>query len=248
MSAVNIVQRFSGAEPVDVAEASPSVALPMTSIAMLPGVYWFNDSGYDCTAPGLYLFTKKIPTAPIFARLVYGGDLYAFLAGVSWHHIHGLEDEYLTGQALANAGMGHKWRLRCGAISAFMKWLLPQYGLSTRVIQLLSLEQPPSSVDQGHIVFEVSHGGKWKMWDITNGEYFTDSNGVHLSAAEIIAAGVLNCTRVAIDGDEKRGGPVTWDAQGQPWCMSSYFDLAYRTQAQRDAWHARVYQSWSVIP
>lgn len=248
MSAVNVVKRFSGATPVDVAEASPSIALPMTSVAMVAGVYWFNDSGYDCTAPGLYLFTKKIPTAPIFARLVYGGDLYAFLSGVSWHHIHGTEDEGMVGQTLANAGMGHKWRLRCGAISAFLvDWFLPLYGLTARKIQLLSLETPPSNIDQGHVTFEVSHGGKWKMWDITNGQYFTDANGVHLSAAEIIAAGVLNCTRVAIDNDEKHGGPVTWDAQSQPWCMSSYHDIAFSTQAKRDAWHARIYQSWSAF-
>lgn len=248
MSAV--VKRFVGTTPALVSEASNYTALPMTSAFMLPGVYYFDASGYDCTQPGLYRFQKN-NQAPIYSRLVYGGDIYAFLSGVSWHHMHGTADEGMTGQTLANAGMAHKWRLRCGAISDLMLWLLPQYNLSVRKVQALTL-QSYNGNDDGHIMFEVNLGTSqnqdWRMWDITNGCYFTNSNGQHLSLGGIISAGVANCNRVTIDCDEKFGTAVVAGVpNGEPWCMASYADMALHTESDINAWYSRIFQSWSVI-
>ena len=235
---MNIVKHFSGTSGTDAASASASLPLPMTACGMPPDFYIFNGQGYDCSAPGLYYFWTG-SGAPIYARLVYGGDLYSFVSGVSWHHIHGIQDESLTGQALANAGMGHKWRLRCGYISDLMIWWLPQYGYQVRKVEAQTLE-PLNGVDDGHVMFEV-FDGKWKMWDITNGGYFTDASGTHLSLGEIIDVGVANCVRVPIDGDEKRGSDVALIGT-QPWCMSTYEDIGPNLAS----WYLRIFQSWSI--
>lgn len=241
---MNIVRHLLNQTVRDVGVAQSGASpLPMSSAAMLPGNYVFNGTAYDCMAPGLYYFWSGFG-APIYARLVYGDDLYAFLSGVSWHHIHGIQDEGLASnmQALANAGMGHKWRLRCGFISALMAWWLPSYGLQVRQVSALTLE-PSNGVDDGHVMIEVMHEGKWKMWDITNGCYFTSANGEHLNLGEVVSAGVGNCIIVQIDGDEKRGSDVVILPGNQPWCMASYRDVL----PDIDSWFARVFQSWSVI-
>lgn len=244
MSAV--VKRFVGATPVLVSESPNHSPLPMSAVTMLPGIYYFDASGYDCTQPGLYRFQKNTQ-APIYSRLVYGGDIYAFLSGVSWHHTHGTLDEGLTGQALANVGMVHKWRLRCGAISDFMLWLFPQLNVSVRKVEAHT-NQSANGNDDGHIMFECFHGGKWKMWDITNGCYFTDQNGVHLALGEIISAGVNNCIRVSIDSDEKYGSAVVPGIpNGESWCMASYADMTLLSEAQKMAWYTRIFQAWSVL-
>jgi len=224
--------------------------LPMTSVMMAPGIYQFEGSGYDCRQAGLYLFMKDAITAPIYARLVYANDIYGLLSGVSWHHVHGVADEGMTGQTLSNAGMAHKWRLRCGAIADLMLWLLPQLNLSVRKVSALTTG-PTNGIDDGHIMFEVNLGTSqnpdWRMWDITNGCYFNDSQGNHLSLGEIISAGVQNCIRVPIDGDEKRGSDIIIAPNSNWWCMPSYADLKLSTEAELMAWYARIFQSWSVL-
>lgn len=212
-----------------------TVALPATSIAMLPGVYLFNGQGYDCTAPGLYKFWAGNNT-PIQSRFVYGGDLYTFMSALSWHHVHGIADETSDWQALATGGMTSKWELRCGFISGLANWWVPQYGLTSRIVNLLTTG-PLNGVDDGHVVTEVSHGGKWKLWDLTNGVYF-QKNGVHLSAAEIITEGVLTCERVSLGSPDKFNS-----AMAGTFDMGSYADMTRLTPAEVDAWYARIYQS-----
>lgn len=241
VSDMSVVKHFAGQEisQVQAGSAGSAAALPGDSVAILPGVYVFNGVAYQCTAPGRYLFWDGVsPT--IHARLVYGGEIYGFLSGVSWHHAHGVADEGLTGQDLANVGRTHKWRLRCGYVADLMMWWLPQYGYTCRKVQALTLE-PLNGVDDGHIMFEVLHDAKWKMWDITNGCYFS-KDGAHLSLGEIVAAGADDCERVPIDGDAKGSSDLagTFD-------MGSYRDLAFGTEDQLDAWYARVFQSWSVM-
>lgn len=235
-----IVKRFFSSAPgVLVPEVSATTPLPNVAVGLTPGKYVFNGKGYDCTASGLYRFWNGGNSA-IQSRLVMApGGLYEFLSGVSWHHIHGVEDETSNYQIMANGGMTHKWRLRCGYIAGLMVWYLQQYGLQVRKINLTTLETK-NGVDDGHITFEVFHENKWKMWDVTNGCYFK-LNGVHLSAAEIIAAGVLNCERVALDADEKQGASLAG-----PFCMGSYADIMLNTPAEIDAWFARIFQSWAV--
>ncbi len=237
---MNVVKRFHTSAPgVTVPEVAATAQLPNWSSCVTPGIYLFNGKGYDLSVSGLYRFWDGGNSA-IQSRLVMApGGIYDFLAGVSWHHTHGVEDETSNYQLMCNGGMFHKWRLRCGAIAGLMKWLLPQYGYQCRLINLLTLEAK-NGIDDGHIVFEVFHDNKWKLWDITHGCYYR-LNGAHLSAAEIIAAGVLNCERVMLDADENFGASLSGN-----FCLGSYADLMLGTPAEIDAWFARIFQSWAV--
>lgn len=213
--------------------------LPSDAVTMAPGNYLFAGQGFDCNRAGLYRFWDG-GSSPIQSRLVMTkGGLYEFISGASWHHEHGTEDEQADFQAMANAGRTHKWRLRCGYIAGLMVWMLPQFGYQARKINLLTREER-NGVDDGHIIFEVFHENKWKAWDLTNGVYFT-LNGKHLSAAEIIDAGVLNCTRVRLDADDRYGASVAGK-----FCLGSYVDMMMNTPEEVDAWFARIFQSWSV--
>lgn len=252
---MNVVKHYLAEVVSSVAPADgAAVPLPMASVAMVPGNYVFNGVLYDCRAPGLYRFWTG-NGVPIENRIVawlegrvgvpQAIDLYAFMSAISWNHTHGIADEALLGnlQALAGSGRTHKWRLTCGAVAQLLAWWLPQYGYPRRIVSCATLE-PANGVDDGHIMIEVLVGGRWLLWDVTNGCYFTDTYGVHLSLEQVIGAGVLNCIRVPIDGDEKRGSEVTLNGQ---WCFSSYQDLAFRTQPERDAWYQRIFQSWTVL-
>ena len=212
----------------------------MGSVGLYPGDYVFNGQGYDCNASGLYRFWDG-SSSVIHSRLVYANDIYGYMSAFAWHQIHGSEDETTNYQAAATAGMTHKWRMRCGPISGLVNWFMGLWSLQSRVVSLLTLG-PKNGEDDGHVAIEVFDGGKWKLWDIDNGVYFTQ-NGVHLSAAEIIAAGILNCQRVAIDGDSRNAASL---AAPTGLCMGSYGDMFLRTPADFDAWFARIYQSWSV--
>ncbi|MDQ3744603.1 MAG: hypothetical protein M3444_09500 [Acidobacteriota bacterium] len=216
---------------------------------MAAGTYSFNGQLYDCSKQGLYRFWRVNDT-PIESRIVgSNADPYPLLSAMSWHHVHGAEDEsfWLASPPqlaqLANAGLQHKWRLRCGGIVDLMNWVLtqPQFAYSTRRIQLLTLE-PYNNANDGHIVIEVFFGGKWRLWDLTNGCIFIKS-GIHLSADEIITAGVLNCVRVPIDDDSKYSATLV-TVTGGPFCLASYRDIQWHTRAEEDAWFARIYQRW----
>ena len=233
------VRHFSGLnvqEPSKVGSGSP---LWPHSAYMPPGNYTFAGESYDCSKSGRYVFQNGFSIA---IRLVFANDLYGLMSGISWNHAHGVDDEHLTDmQAFSNAGMTHKWRARCGIIAAHAVWLLPQLGFQARRVQALTLG-PLNGFDDGHIMPEVFHDGKWKLWDLTNGCYWTNANGAHLSLAEIVAAGSANCQRVQIDAADKAGTDL---AGG--FCMATYREVAFRTEPERDAWFARIFQSWSVL-
>lgn len=242
-----LVKRFYGDAPgVIVPQASATAPLGTSSVSLISGKFLFNGVGYDCTLPGLYRFWNGGNSA-IQSRICYTPDgLYEYLAGVSWHHTHGVEDEQANYQLMANGGMTRKWRLRCGYIAGLMHWFLPQWfsyfgqtTMKTRIINVLT-RGPLNGIDDGHIIFEVFHENKWKMWDISNGIYWT-KDGVHLSTAELIDAGILNCQRVRLDNDDNRGASLAGN-----FCLGSYADLALNTPADRDAWFARIFQSWTV--
>lgn len=245
----NVAKFFVNSETSDVPLAPDAVkSFWMTSMTMPVGKYIFNGIGYDCTRKGLYRFWAKNPAAPVIHnRIVWrsspptgDGDVYALISAICWNHVHADGDQFLTGQALSNAGMTHKWRLRCGYIVNLTLWYMQVFGFQARSISLTS-HDPINGVDDGHIVFELWHENKWKLWDLSDGCYFT-FGGVHLSADEIISHGVLNCVRVRVDGDQDRGASVA-----NRWCMSSYRDLAaLGTDAGLNAWLAKTYQAWTL--
>ena len=216
--------------------------IPAGKSWMPKGHYAFKGATYDCSTAGCYRFwdtaQKTIRTRIVHA---YPGlvepDLYGFLSGLCWNSIHDLGDHQMTSRTLAEAGHDHVWRLKCGHVTKLALWFLNKWNYQCRQINLDTLE-PQWAVMNGHIGLEVRHDDKWKYWDLTKGVYFVDE-GQHLSIAQVIDRGVLNCTRVPVTLTERRGA-----AYSGGWCSMLNNDL-YHTP-DPNAWFARIYQSWSV--
>lgn len=240
-----ISKYYINQEVIDTPRAS-TAGDPLTlGISWMPkGIYRFGGVDFDCTHAGLYRFWDQ-SEAIIHSRLVYAypgqiePDLYGFLSGLSWHHMHDSRDEALEGRELAIAGHNHCWRLRCGPTVNLARWFLSgKYRYQTRQINLAILD-PRWSVFNGHIVVEIYHDGKWKLWDISNGVIFK-KDGIHLNAEEIILQGANNCERIRIDGGGKRGS-----AAENGWCSRSATDLFILPDAG-NAWFKRIYQSFTI--
>lgn len=227
--------------------AGPGVTMPFQNVTMPPGVYNFGGSAWDCTRPGLYIF--KHSTELYFRnRIVFGAapfDPYPIVSAVCWNHVHGCGSETVGNlQPVSDSGRMVVWRMRCGFIGNYLAWLMPQFGFSVRQVGVHSLQQPPHPADNGHQVFEILLGGKWRMFDITNGCYWRDANGDHMSTAEFIAAiagGAPLPQRLPLDGKQHR-----WDHEvlpGYNWDMGLYGNLVIGTDAQREAWTRRIFQA-----
>lgn len=223
------------------------VALPAVSAFMVPGIYVLNGVSYDCTRQGLYRWWD--PTVFNFAnRIVVGSgstlDSYAVISGISWNHIHGIGTEQgfdsASLQAMSNSGRVVKWSSRCGYIAAMCAWLMPQLGVSARV-RNVSTAGPKNGKDDGHIIFETLHGSDWRMWDMTNGCYFRNAAGKHLSTAEFIAhiaGGGAMPERTRLDYDFKYNHDYAGNLD-----LGLYWSWMLDTMEQSEAWYRRIFQS-----
>lgn len=216
-----------------------------------PGIYSIDGYNFDCREPGLYRF--KLPGRNYWLNKVVGKtlagttDLYSLMSAISWHQVYGKGHEYAPDpvtmtdtqcQAIANDGYYWKWSMRCGYVARFLLWLLPQYGVSCRRIQLNTGEAFNGRTD-GHVAIETLDNGRWSFWDISNGLYFTDDNGLHLNTREIMErfrAGTPPAV-VRIDATDK------WSNDAPAYFgLSIMRDCEMLTPAQLDKWHRRVMQ------
>ncbi len=225
----------------------PSLNIPFGQA----GIFSIDGYNFDCRQPGLYRF--KLPSRNYWlnrfvCKDVNGvTDLYALMSAVSWNQVYGSFDEVTLYpeqmteyqlQTISNSGHYRKWRYRCGFVVQFLLWLLPQFGVTARKIQLnTGLEF--NQYSDGHVAIETYTGGKWRFWDVSNGLYFTDSAGVHLNAREIMdlyRAG-LSPVVVRIDATDKwsSDAPASFD-------LSVWRDAEVMTPDELSAWHRRVMQ------
>jgi hypothetical protein len=233
-------------EQSDIPVASDGVALPSGSAFMFPGTYIVNGVSYDCSRQGLYRWF--IPAGYFVNRVVVGSgaslDAYAVISAISWNHVHGTNTEYgfdsASLQAMSNAGRTVKWAARCGYIAGMIAWLMPQLGVSARVLNV-STAGAKNGYDDGHVVVETLHGAGWRMWDITNGCYFRNSAGKHLSTAEFIAHianGAAMPELVSLDYDQKYNHDYAGNLD-----LGLYWQWVLESPAQSEAWYRRIFQS-----
>jgi hypothetical protein len=219
-------------------------AMPFVSTYMAPGVYTLGGQSWDCTRPGLYRF--KHPNEAFFRNRITTtnptGDVYALISAICHNHIHGVADEGVEYQTMSNRGMQVRWRLRCGVIAGMCAWLLPQVGVSSRVINVKTVG-PLTGYDDGHLVLETYHSGAWRMWDLTNRCYWRDGTGKHLSTAEFIAhiaGGAPMPEQVKLAPGE------AWDAEvavvgGNRLDLGLYGE--HVISPNPDTWFRRIFQS-----
>jgi hypothetical protein len=230
-------------EVSDIPVTTGGVALPTASSFMAPGTYIVNGLSYDCSRQGLYRWFS--PSGSFINRVVVSTgaslDVYAVISAISWNHVHGTQTEYAgNNQLIANAGRNRKWSARCGYIAGMVAWLMPQLGCTGRVVNVTTTG-PTNGYDDGHIVAETLHGTEWRMWDMTNGCYFIDANGKHLSTADFIAAIANGGTfpqKVRLDYDNK----FTNDCAGS-LDLGLYWERTLNTDADAEIWYRRIFQN-----
>lgn len=222
-----------------------TIALNAAGFGQLPGVINYGGVCYDCTQPGLISFfntaTGVCERRPMWCGAGKSGQEFidavvGWISACSWMHVHGSADENKVQGALANWMKLHKARLRCGAIADFMVWIMPQLGVAARRVGILT-GQTPNGYDDGHICFEAHLGGKWRLFDMSNGCCFIDGQGEILGLKQVIEVGVLNCTRVKIDADKDHSA----DPAGNI-CFGIYWETLRHTPQGLEDWFGRIYQ------
>jgi hypothetical protein len=155
-----------------------------TSAAKLNGI------SYDFSVPGLYRFKNDSQNYYQYKFVVELGsalDVYNLMHAFSNHHVIGTANN-TTGYGLTNHMRYSPVSAQCGYISSLPVWIMPQMGWNSsnvRTINFMTLGAQ-NGMDDGHVVCETKHGTEWRMWDLTNGVYYT-MGGHHLSGAELVA-------------------------------------------------------------
>lgn len=234
-----IAKHYSGTAVSDVPQGTSAVALP-SGFHILAGQYVLNGTAYDCRAGGLYRFYDP-QTLICEQRLSWSNpqsDVYPYLSGLSWAHADGPRDAALSLANKQTLMKNHIIEMQCGDIALLCMSLLGQFAnptFQTRQVQVLTAG-PLISGDNGHLIFEVKIDGAWRLFDVTNGRYFTDEAGNHLNLKQIIEIGMPNCNHVRIS--DKIVGT------GRSGSYSNYFYYAFvgKSEADTIAWCERIYQ------
>lgn len=183
-----------GSRSIPVAPAPATLPVPLV---IPPGVYTIGSASYDVRAiEGLI----KVIIGPgqTVNRVVFQSDPYALISGLCWLCTHGDEEERGASEPQANwiTRMGstakvQKLRLRCGPTVEMVRWFCEYYGLQTRTVRWLTMQDPTgqdwAGVDEGHVTMEVKIGGVWRNFDPDMGAFYTDGTGSHVEARALPA-------------------------------------------------------------
>ncbi len=193
---LNAVDPVSAIEP---AEGKRVPELPAQWI-IEPGVYSFRGKTYALQQEGLYRFL--VPGAINAQRIVFDGDVEAFLSAIAWVVSHGNADNALSVDEKTRAAAERKLFLTCNAVSEWAAALLREVGVSARVVTTLTLDAW-NDYDNGHTMLEVYSQAwkKWVLYDLDNDQRFQEQN-VPLSFVEFarrVASGRYET--VSLSGD-----------------------------------------------
>jgi hypothetical protein len=229
-----------------------TTALP-TKPHITPGQYIYEGVGYDCTAAGLYRWAD--PVAEVIIQRISldpnpaTADIPTYMASLAWAHADGCDDGSNAGTLMPLSGANlttilnilttRLVKMQCGFIADFARNMLSQYSppVPARLVQMTE-GVVPTNIDTGHIVMEEKSSGAWRLWDLTNGIYFTDASGNHLDLDQLITLGVANATMVRIA--EKRNSRDLNKTNGFEYGLwEEFWGL---TDANVLAWCERIYQ------
>ncbi|MGI9411540.1 MAG: hypothetical protein ACR2OV_15785 [Hyphomicrobiaceae bacterium] len=230
---MKIAKHFVYDTITDIAEVSSGARWPLAPTPFIdPDSYTLYGVSYDCTRPGLYRW--KIPEEIGLVNLiVYGGDIYALMSGISWNHSHGSYHDKKSNSYLSAIGRSRKWRLTCGYITLYLMSVLP---VQSRRVDVLTTG-PRNGFDDGHTVIETFHDGAWRMWDMSAGAYFK-IDGEHIDTATFVhelAAG-REPEMIRLDGGDKYNAEM-----GASMCYGVLSDMIFRDRVWD--WYRRIFQS-----
>jgi hypothetical protein len=170
---MNIVKRFVGVDDFPVSGVPSASPLP-GGLVIAPGVYTFNGQNYDCTAEGLYKFWTPMTASQ--NRIVYQSNIDVLMSSISWLCVNGRADEALTISQKTNAATNSKLRMLCGKTVEWARALCSSLGVQARTARTLTASTPTNYYD-GHVMIEVFVSGKWKLFDLANGNTYENTTG-----------------------------------------------------------------------
>jgi hypothetical protein len=146
---------------------------------------------FDFSRQGLYRFFNPATLEYIYRISVGLGndlDFYAYFSAMSSAHMIGA-DQNSSGSGISVPMMSGRVNVQCGNWVRFCKDILTQCGISGSLIEIVHIRTlgALNGKDDGHYVIQSIHGASKRMWCPTNGVYFRDSNGVHMSAQAFVA-------------------------------------------------------------
>lgn len=164
--------------------------IPMlpNKLVIEPGLYNFAGNIYNLSEPGCYRFYfygNGIASPPSMQqRIIFNGNIEAFLSALSWITAHGYFDNTLKQNELEDKALIRKIILTCGPVAYFAHNFLQKFGIKSRAISVMTLEDW-NTYDNGHALLEVYFKDidRWILYDIDAKAYFS-LNGKSLNALE----------------------------------------------------------------
>lgn len=208
-----------------------------------PGIFNLADEGlygvlaYDPaygTPPGVYadggyrIVTKSDGTMP----------LLPFMEAMAAICIYGNTDNGLSVSSMQGIAKSRKLEMQCGDTINFVLGCAAQVGITARMVRLLTADTP-NNADDGHVLCEAQDvNGYWVLFDVAGDCCFQDGSGNFLSLAEVIDAGVANCTLVPLAESSAGNAPYS----SSRMAARVYYEIALATPEKRAAWRDRIYQ------
>jgi hypothetical protein len=237
------------------ASTAPPLPWPAGKLIVPPGVYSFdNGENVDMTREGFYaLWADNGATFDGGNLIVYQNDVLTLMSSLARVCGYGVSDEALTiPQQIAIARARVLW-LRCGPTISFVEYWCLQFGIPFREVHFLTgntlatpgldptLDPYNDLIDNGHVLLEVRINNAWVLVDVATNAAFQDAAGNWLSAQQVIAAGLANCTTVSI---------ADYDIEQQNWSGNFMPNTEANIRGRPeniDRWRRGIYQIPGIL-
>jgi hypothetical protein len=101
----------------------------------------------------------------------------------------------------------------------------------------------------GHFVVETYTSGAWRMWDLTNGRYFVDAVGNHMSTAALISQlskeGAAFPTAVRLDTANHSSSSASVGVP--PYDYGLFGEIFLNPTVNLEAWYRHVFENGEVF-
>lgn len=123
-------------------------------------------------------------------KIVFAGDVIKLLESLSWCHIHGYKDNFISYDQAIETARKRKLSMTCQPICSLMQLVLSHLGIQARTVSFVTLE-PSNGYSDGHRMLEYKKDGKWIIVDFSFRRLFRYKDK-YLSAKEVIDLGIEN--------------------------------------------------------
>lgn len=211
-----------------------------SSVIMPPGVYQYNEFKYDLNTEGLYAILNVNVDGGW--RIIYQSDVSRLIQSVAWLIGYGRLDEGLTYPQMLSTMKTKKLSLRCGVSVAFLQSILTSYGITSRMVRLITAETP-NNFDDGHVAVEVYIGGNWLLLDIASNCIYIESGTSNQRNLNTYFNGDgENELRNMCGDDRDLAGAGSYE-----FATNVYYDMALCSVTQKQAWIDRIFQIPGIV-